>query len=67
MGSDGKFKNSVRIKKLLRAGKIPAEYTKNLDMDRLQEDEEDFTAADMERLAINPNMLQPITLSLIHI
>ena len=51
------MKNSVRIKKLLRAGKIPPEYTQNLDLDRLQEDEEDFTKADMDRLAIDPSML----------
>lgn len=56
------LKNSVRLQQLLEAGLVPPEQARTLDMDRLQEEEEDFTRADRERLALDPHKLKPVSI-----
>ena len=61
-GRTGKLRSSAHLRQLLKAGLVPAERLKTLDMDRLQEEEEDFTAADRDRLALDPEKLKPLPL-----
>ena len=58
---DGALKNSIRLKQMIQKGLLDDDVLKNMDMDRLKEDEEDFLQTDRRKpLALDRMKLKPI-------
>lgn len=62
LSREGHINNDSRLKTLMKKGLLSKEKAGTVDVDRLEEQDEDFTAADWNRLAIHPRKLQPLNL-----
>ena len=62
LSREGHINNDSRLKTLMKKGLLSKEKAGTVDMDRLEEQDEDFTTADWNRLAIHPRKLQPLNL-----
>ena len=61
LSREGHIRNDNTLKTLMKKGLLPEEKARTVDMDRLEEEAEDFTTADWNRLAIHPRKLQPLS------
>ena len=61
LSREGHIRNDNTLKTLMKNGLLPEEKARTVDMDRLEEEAEDFTTADWNRLAIHPRKLQPLS------
>lgn len=61
LSREGHIYNDNTLKTLMKKGLLPEDKACTVDMDRLEEEAEDFTTADWNRLAIHPRKLQPLS------